>query len=68
MKSFPSTMDAGGSRLQMQYASTSLLKQVVKSFKDAFKQAWNAGVTAALLDHRRLCITVKIAADIGIYG
>lgn len=48
MKSFPSTMDAGGSRLQMQYASTSLLKQVVKSFKDAFKQAWNAGVTAAL--------------------
>lgn len=44
MKSFPSSLNRGNKNIIMNHASKSLLDTVVSSFKNAFKNAWKAGV------------------------
>ena len=44
MKSFPSSLNRGNKNIIMNHASKSLLDTVVSSFKNAFKNAWKAGI------------------------
>ena len=44
MKSFPSSLNRGNKNIIMNHASKSLLDTVVSSFKNAFKNAWKAGM------------------------
>lgn len=44
MKSFPSSLNRGNKNIIMNHASKSLLDTIVSSFKNAFKNAWKAGI------------------------
>lgn len=44
MKSFPSSLNRGNKNIIMNHASKSLLDTVLSSFKNAFKNAWKAGI------------------------
>ena len=44
MKSFPSSLNRGNKNLIMNHASKSLLDTVLSSFKNSFKNSWEAGI------------------------
>lgn len=46
MKSFPSSLNRGNRNIIMNHASKSLLDTIVSSFKNAFVNAWSAGMKA----------------------
>lgn len=46
MKSFPSSLNRGNKNIIMNHASKSLLDTIVSSFKNAFVNAWKAGMKA----------------------
>ena len=60
MKSFPSSLNRGNKNLIMNHASKSLLDTVLSSFKNSFKNSWEAGIKSIKFGAKRTGTNVNV--------